>query len=110
MLIFYKAYLFKYPIEFFAIEVAALLALISFQYLRLFIGSKGNKTESSGTTVLFILMTIPTLLGTFYFMNFQTYVLVGEGILCAIGLFFGIVEFLLALFAAIEFKSLENSQ
>ena len=77
---------------------------------RLFIGSKGNKVESSQVTALFLLATLVSCLGNIYYIQYQTYVLVAEIIIGAVSLVTGALEFLLASFVAIEFKSLENSQ
>ncbi len=80
------------------------------QLLRLFIGSKGNKTETSATTGLFIMTTLITVGANIYFLKFQTYVLVIDTVINAISLISSAFEFVFAAFAAIEFKSLENSR
>ena len=105
---FFKAYMYTYPFNFFGLELAFVVLLALIQFLRLFIGSKGNKTENSGTTGLFILLSIITILATAYFTIAQTFVLFFEFIMGIINLVFGVLEFFIACFAAIEFKSLEN--
>ena len=78
--------------------------------MRLYIGSKGNKNESSMIMLLFLLCTVGSCAVNIYFVQFQTYVLVVDIIIGIISLAAGGLEFLFACFAAIEFKSLENSQ
>ena len=105
----YKAYLFRYPFTIFLAEFLGLILLYLVQSSRLFIGSKGNKCERSGVTFLFVLVTIITQLGLLYYAYFQTYVLQLDFILAIICLIFGMIEFFGGVFAAINFKSIENS-
>ena len=105
---FYKSFMYTYPLNFFGLELAFVVFLSLLQFLRLFVGSKGNKTEHSGTTGIFILLSIITILATAYFTIAQTFVLFFEFIMGIINLVFGVLEFFIACFAAIEFKSLEN--
>ena len=109
-LLFYKAYLFDYPPLYFVLEVGALLLLTVWQLIRLFVGTKGNKLETSSTTLGFICMGLVALLGNVYFLQFQTYVLAMETYLNYLCICLGAIELLLSGFAAIEFKSLENTQ
>ena len=108
-LLFYKAYLFDYPPTFFLLEVTALVLLTIWQLVRLFVGTKGNKLETSGTTLGFILMTLLAIGGNVFFLQYQTYVLGMETYLNYVCICLGAIELLLAGFAAIEFKSLENT-
>ena len=71
--IYYKRYLLIYPDGYFELEQIGIFLLIALQYFRLFCGSKGNKTESSGTMALFILLTLPCLFGNIYYIIIQTY-------------------------------------
>jgi hypothetical protein len=48
-----------------------LLAAVT--YFRLYCGSKGNKTETSQTTFIFIALILPCLIGNIYFIVLQTY-------------------------------------
>jgi hypothetical protein len=53
-----------------------LLSLL--QFFRLFVGSKGNKTERSGLMVNFILLTLICGAGMSYLLLAQSYVIVYE--------------------------------
>ena len=109
LLLFYKAYIFSYVAGYFVIEILAICALLGLQIMRIYIGSKGNKTESSIIMVLFLACTAASCAVNIYFVQFQTYVLVVDIIIGIASLVAGGLEFLFACFAAIEFKSLENS-
>ena len=109
VLMFYKIYEFSFPIGIFFMEILIFVLLMLVQFMRLFLGSRGNKTESSTVTFLFILLTLATLCGNLYFLQMQTYVILLESVIgfCCIGL--SAAEFIFGVVAAIEFKSLENS-
>jgi hypothetical protein len=49
------------------------ILLVSLSYFRLYCGSKGNKTETSQTTFIFIGLILPCLIGNVYFIILQTY-------------------------------------
>ena len=51
-----------------------------------------------------------TILGNVYFVRVQTYVIMLELVIGYISIIFGAFEFFFSVIAAIEFKSLENSQ
>ena len=105
----YKAYANDYPKVFFLLEVAILLLLQTWQGIRLFIGSKGNKLETSAVTLGFLAMTVVALFGNVFFFSYQTFVLNLETYLAYASMAAAVVELLLGLFSAIEFKSLENT-
>ena len=63
----YKVYKYTYPLEWALAESGGILLLQCLQFLRLFVGSRGNKTEHAGVTVIFILLTLVTILGAAYF-------------------------------------------
>jgi membrane protein YdbS with pleckstrin-like domain len=77
--------------------------------LRLYCGSKGNKTETSQTIFFFLVLILPCLIGNIYYIILQTYALVIEVILGIIIIICMILELFIALFAAIDFKSLEKA-
>ena len=110
VLLFYKIYQFSFPIGIFFLEVLIFVLLTLVQFTRLFLGSRGNKTESSTVTFLFILLTVVTIIGNYYFVSMQTYVIILETAIGLLSIIFGALEFLFGIIAAIEFKSLENSQ
>ena len=109
-LMFWKIYRYSYPIEIFAFEILLFVILMLIQTTRIFLGSRGNKTESSTVTFFFIMLTLLAALGNLYFLQVQTYIIVGEVLIGSIVLVFALLEFLFGIIAAIEFKSLENSQ
>ena len=68
VLLYFKQYSLIYPLGYFEIEMVAIFALLAVHYLRLFIGSRGNKCEESFTTLLFILLTLLCAIGNAYFI------------------------------------------
>ena len=110
VLMFYKIYLYSFPLGIFFLEALVFIVLVLAQFARIFLGSRGNKTESSTVTFLFILLTLGTIIGNLYFIQVQTYVIVIETVIGLLSIAFGAFEFLFGIIAAIEFKSLENSQ
>ena len=69
VLMFYKIYLFSFPLGSFFLDVLIFTIFIIVQFTRLFIGSRGNKTESFWVTSLFILLCLVTILGNLYFIS-----------------------------------------
>jgi Predicted membrane protein len=55
--------------------------LVALHYFRIYCGSKGNKTETSSTVVIFIALTVPCFIGNIYYMVLQTYALAFEVIM-----------------------------
>ena len=110
ILLFYKIYEFSFPIGIFFLETLAFIVLVLVQFMRLFLGSRGNKTESSTVTFIFILLTLITICGNLYFLQMQTYVIFLEAVVGFIVMGLSAFEFIFGVIAAIEFKSLENSQ
>ena len=110
VLLLYKIYLYSFPVGIFFLEVFIFGVLQIAQFTRLFLGSRGNKTESSIVTFFFILVTLVTILGNIYFVRVQTYVIMLELVIGFISIIFGALEFFFGVIAAIDFKSLENSQ
>lgn len=93
-----------------SLEVIILLLFCGLQQSRLFLGSCGNKTETSSTMVQFILLTFPAIFAHVYFLRLQTYVLMVEVVLNAMGLVIMIFEFLFSLSAFKEFKRNEQNK
>ena len=88
ILLVYKSFQLPYPASVFQLEFIFLLLFLSWQMIKIFLGSKGNKTETNLTTLFFVLLNIPSIFGFVFFMILQTYVLVIEVILNAVGIFF----------------------
>ncbi len=108
--LFYKAYIFEYVGGYLTVEILGICALYGLQNLRLFMGSKGNKTETSHITIYFALISAITIAANIYYLQYQTYVLVLDVVLGAISLGAAGFEVMFACWTAIEFKSLENSR
>ena len=66
--LYYKKYQMIYPDGYFELEQIGVLALVSLQYFRLYCGSKGNKTETSWVTILFIGLIFPCLIANIYYI------------------------------------------
>ena len=109
---FYKVYKFNLPHVTLEIEMFALIILTTLNQIRLYIGIKSNKTERSEfwPVFFFILLSGVCLIILIFFMMLQEYVLLLEFILAAVGALMGLIEFFIALFAFVDFKSLEKSQ
>ena len=99
----YKVYLYTYPLHWALGELGLLILLQSLQFLRLFVGSRGNKTENPSVMFYFTMLTILTTVVACYFLLFQTYVIIFEGLVVVITLLFGIIELIMGFIALVEF-------
>ena len=106
-MLFYKIYRFSFTPRLFVLELTALLLLQSTQFLRIFVGSKGNKLEKSAVIFWFMILFIFTMAGNAYFTMLQTYVLLIEQLVGLLSLVLSFVEFIFALFAMLTFKALQ---
>jgi transmembrane protein 216 len=80
-----------------ALEICVVLVLALLEYCRLFLATRGNKTERSGPLVFACLLSLPCAYGFFYFLFQQIYVTRADVVLGAIGLGFVGLELLLSL-------------
>ncbi|XP_067123131.1 transmembrane protein 216-like [Centruroides vittatus] len=103
LLIIFKGVVFPYPKGYLASEIVLLFLTAILEYCRLFLGKKGNLTETSYSVILSILLTVPAILGVVHFLEWQTYVLKLDVILCAIQLTIHSFQTLFALFVIIRF-------
>lgn len=69
----------------------------------------GNASETSKHLLMFLAFEVPILLGYGYFMRFQTYVLLFEVIINAIGFVFCAFEIAFAIVALIKVSSIEDA-
>jgi transmembrane protein 216 len=69
----------------------------------------GNKTETSLYLLYSILLAIPVGVGYMYYLILQTYVLVFDLILNAIGCLFVVLEIILSFFAIFNIKANEKT-
>ncbi len=63
-----------YPKNAKGIELTILALLAIIQYIRLFLGLKGNKTESPNNMLWFLIITAPVIFAQVFFLCLQTYV------------------------------------
>ncbi len=89
-------------------EIFGMVVANIVQFLRIHIGSFANKTESSNIMVWFFIMTFLNAFGFAFYLSLQTYVLMAEVIIGAIGVSLLTLEFLFALGAFMRFKNNEK--
>ncbi|CAI2382782.1 unnamed protein product [Moneuplotes crassus] len=109
VLLIYKSFELIYPSSVFELEVTFLILFWIWQLIKIFLGSKGNKTETNLTTLFFVILTIPSIFGFCFYMLLQTYVLVIEIILNAIGIFFCVLELIIGFVQFFIFRKIEKS-
>ncbi len=68
------AYYLLYPNNAIGIELAILTLFGIIQYIRLFLGTKGNKSESATNMLWFLILSLAVGFGQFFFLLLQTYV------------------------------------
>ena len=108
ILLIYKSYELPYPNHVFLLEFFFLLIFWAWLMMKIFLGSKGNKTETYITTVFFTIVNIPSLIAFGFFFYFQTYVLVIEVILNGIGAAFWLIEIPFGIIYACIFWNVEK--
>ena len=79
-----------------ALEVCLVLVLGVLEYCRIFLASRGNKTEQSGPLIFSCVLSIATVYGFFYYMYQQVYVARLDIILSVIALSFIGLELILS--------------
>lgn len=105
---FYKGFGLYYPNSTIEQDIIILIAFAICELIRLEMGSIGNKTESSSHIGWFLAIIIPAIAGYIYFLFLQTYVLMIEAIINAIGLTFLFFELFSGFFALNNFKNFEK--
>ncbi|KRX04071.1 hypothetical protein PPERSA_08286 [Pseudocohnilembus persalinus] len=108
ILFFYKGYGLFYPASTMANEIVRLFFFAVISFVRIYFGGMGNKTESPKIMIGFLIISLFTLLGYFYFLSLQTYVLMLEFIIGIIGGVMVILEILFSIFALLAFKNFEK--
>ena len=101
----YKDVQYFYPKSGAAIEVSCVFLYALCETMRLFLASKGNKTEQINPLIASIVLAVPVIVAHVYFISLQTYVLRVDIIINAIGLVFVGIECLLGALAAMSFYS-----
>mmetsp|Transcript_18867 Transcript_18867/g.32473 ORF Transcript_18867/g.32473 Transcript_18867/m.32473 type:complete len:144 (+) Transcript_18867:41-472(+) len=99
----YKGLNLPYPPNTFGWEVVFIVVYVPVELCRLFLGSKGNKTEHAGPMYWFLLLSAPVAFGNIYYMILQIYVLRIDQVLNVINLVFIGLEVIFAIFAIITF-------
>jgi transmembrane protein 216 len=75
VLLIYKAVVWPYPKDILAAEAVALSFLAVIDAGRLAVGHKGNLTQTRLPLLLFLLLSIPVIIGHVFFVSYQTYVM-----------------------------------
>ena len=70
----WKNDLLYYPDRILAWEIATLIFHGCIDITRWHLGNKGNKTNRRSMLILFIILSVPVLIGNYFFWNWQTYV------------------------------------
>jgi len=99
----YKKAILPYPTNIFGWEISALVFLSIVDMSRLALGSKGNKTQDITLMVIFLILTVPSLLGSIFFLKWQTYILRLDQVVNIVSLIFISCEVLLALLTILTF-------
>ena len=84
-----------------ALEICLIFVLAILEWARLFLGSRGNKTERAAPLVISLVLSLPCIYLFFYFMFQQVYVTRLDMVLAIIGLGFIGLELLLSLWLTI---------
>ncbi|XP_041453140.1 transmembrane protein 216-like isoform X1 [Lytechinus pictus] len=99
----YKGSVLPYPTENLAGEWVLIFLLVAIEYVRLFLGKKGNLTEKVVHLAVSLALSVATLFGALYLILWQTYVLRAELILNAVLLCFLGLELVFSIIAVITF-------
>mmetsp|Transcript_20031 Transcript_20031/g.63755 ORF Transcript_20031/g.63755 Transcript_20031/m.63755 type:complete len:147 (-) Transcript_20031:13-453(-) len=101
----YKGSELPYPDSNFRMEVAFLFLLALVEPCRLFLGSKGNKTERPGPLIFCILLSAPVIALHIFYIWGQTYVLKIDQVLSGIGLGFTCLQALIGIITVLTFNN-----
>ena len=89
--------------------MAFFFLLVVLNFFKIYVGSKGNKTEISSIMFWNAIPCLCCLIGSVYFLVFQNYVLVIEILLNIVIAITSFLEMMTGLVAGCEFKSLERA-
>ena len=64
------------------LEVAIVFLLAIIEYARIFLGTKGNKTEQSGPLLMSLVLGVPAMIANVYFLRLQIYVTRADLVRC----------------------------
>ncbi|EFJ45879.1 hypothetical protein VOLCADRAFT_121132 [Volvox carteri f. nagariensis] len=99
----YKGLQLPYPGRNFAMEFSFSWLWILIEAPRLFLASKGNKTESVGPIIFSCILAMPLLAMYVYFVAFQTYVLRIDQLLNGIAIAFVALQVVFAILTTVRF-------
>ena len=85
------------------LEVVLVFVLAIIEYCRLFLGSRGNKTEQAGPLIWSVVLSLPAIAANVYYLHLQIYVTRAELVINAVALAFVGLEILLALLTIVTF-------
>ena len=110
MLFIFKMSILPYPSGNIVAEIFLLAFLGAIEWVRIFMGKKGNLTEALMSIALSVIFTAPSVLALLYLLLWQTYVLRLEVILVSFALTFEGIELLFALLATITINKSGKSE
>ncbi|EKX52169.1 hypothetical protein GUITHDRAFT_150704 [Guillardia theta CCMP2712] len=102
-LLIWKGVEFPYPAGRLPWEIILLFVYIVVEACRLFIGSKGNKTENWPMILMLIILSCFSALANVFYINFQTYVLRLDLIFNSISFAFVGLEIIFGIFSIVRF-------
>ncbi|PNH04499.1 Transmembrane protein 216 [Tetrabaena socialis] len=99
----YKGLQLPYPTRNFALEFSFAFLWILIEVPRLFLASKGNKTERAMPIIFSFILALPLVGMYVYYVAFQTFVLKVDRLMNAVALIFVGIQFVFGLLAIIRF-------
>lgn len=90
-------------------EWVLMFCLIFMNYIKVYLGNLGNKSESSNFIGTYILICIGSIIGYVFFMRVQTFVLMLEFIINLIGLIISGVGLIFGFLAKTQFANAEKN-
>mmetsp|Transcript_1368 Transcript_1368/g.2959 ORF Transcript_1368/g.2959 Transcript_1368/m.2959 type:complete len:145 (-) Transcript_1368:120-554(-) len=94
-----------YPRARYGPEFVLIFAFIFIEIMRLSLGSRGNKTENIATLILFLVLSLFSVLANLFLIIWQTYVLRLDLILNLVGIVLIVLQFLCSVWAIVRFGS-----
>eukprot|EP00744_Colponema_vietnamica_P023416 GILI01033856.1.p1 GENE.GILI01033856.1~~GILI01033856.1.p1 ORF type:complete len:141 (+),score=22.97 GILI01033856.1:126-548(+) len=108
ILFVYKGAVLPYPPNNFGWEITFIFFYAILQSIRLFLGSKGNKTEQTSSIGWFLGLTVPVILIHVFYLQAQIYVLRADIIINVMAIVWLAIETLLGLIAFCIFRNQEK--
>ncbi|XP_067902235.1 transmembrane protein 80-like isoform X3 [Heterodontus francisci] len=84
LMVIYKSQVFSFPDGNLALDLILLILMVILEVIRLYLGFEGNLTEEAVPIVTSLILTIPSVMLSLYFLLWQTYVLKADVIINAI--------------------------